>query len=144
MWAGQLALVVSALFTGAALYVNVAEQPARLSLDDSALLAEWKAAYKHGTAMQAPLVIIGFVLGVLAWWETSDRRWLIGAVVLALNWPYTFFVIMPTNRQILRADPAHAEPNSRTLVLNWGMLHAVRTLLGAIATIILLGPSMSY
>jgi len=97
MWAEQLALVVAALFTGAALYVSVAEQPARLSLDDSALLAEWKRAYKGGTAMQAPLALIGFLLGGFAWWLTSDRRWLVGAVVLGLNWPYTFFVIMPTN-----------------------------------------------
>src|SRR5689334_6257491 len=93
-----------------------------------ALPVEWKTAYKHGTAMQAPLIIIGFVLGVPACWETSDRRWLVGAVVLALNWPYTFFVIMPTNRQILGADSAHAGPNSRALVQNCGMLHAVRTL----------------
>ena len=42
MLAGQFALVTAALFTGAAVYVNVAEQPARLMLDDRSLLAEWK------------------------------------------------------------------------------------------------------
>jgi hypothetical protein len=111
-----VALVVAALFTGAALYINVAEQPARLSLDDSALLAEWKPAYWRGTAMQAPFVLR---LGLFAWRQTSDWRWLVGAVVLALNWPYTFLVIMPTNTQLLLTLSDNAGPTTRELVERW-------------------------
>ena len=68
---GLLALIASAMFSGVALYVNVAEQPARLLLDDRALLAEWKPSYKCGAAMQAPLALVGFLLGLLAWWQVS-------------------------------------------------------------------------
>jgi hypothetical protein len=50
--AGQLALIVTAMSTGAALYVLVCEQPARLTSDDRALLAEFKPSYKSGLALR--------------------------------------------------------------------------------------------
>jgi hypothetical protein len=141
MLAGQLALIAAAMFAGAAIYVNVAEQPARLHLDDRALLSEWKPAYERGTAMQAPLAIVGFLLGTLAAWQSGDWLWLIGAVVIVLNWPYTLLVIMPTNRRLMAADPS-ATPDVRTLVRTWGHLHAVRSVLGAAATLIFLKASL--
>jgi len=47
MFAGQLSLRIAVLFTGAAVYINIAEQPVRLQLDDSSLLVEWKLAYRQ-------------------------------------------------------------------------------------------------
>ena len=142
MIAGQLALIVAAVFAGAALYINLAEQPARLGLDDRSLLIEWKPAYKRGFAMQAPLAVAGFLLGLLAWRQTGVWLWLLGAVVLVLNWPYTLLAIMPTNNKRMAIDPAVAGSDSRELIQIWARLHAVRTALGFAATLLFLWASL--
>ncbi len=132
---GLLALIASAIFCGAALYVNVAEQPARLSLDDRALLAEWKPSYKRGAAMQAPLALVGFLLGILAWWQTAHPGFLIGAIAMIAPWPWTLIGIKPTNDALLATDPEKAGPQTRALIVRWGAIHGVRTALGALATV---------
>src|SRR6266536_254137 len=119
MLAGHLALAAASVFTGAAFYVNYAEQPARLELDDRSLLAEWKPAYKRGYVMQASLAIIGFLLGVVAWWETGTLTFLIGALLVVANWPWTLLAMLPTNKALMATDLAEAGANTRALLLKW-------------------------
>jgi hypothetical protein len=142
MTIGLLALIVASLFTGAALYVNVAEQPARLLLDDRALLTEWKPSYKRGAAMQAPLALVGFLLGWIAWWQTSHPGFLMGAIAMILPWPWTLVGIKPTNDALLLTVPDRAGPQTRALVVRWGALHGVRTALGALAAVAFLWACM--
>jgi hypothetical protein len=92
--------------------------------------------------MQAPLAVFGFVLGILAWWQTGVWLWFIGALVLLANWPYTLLVIMPTNYRLMATDPAQANPETRRLIKKWSSLHAVRTALGLVATLIFIAASV--
>ena len=133
MIAGHLALVVAAVFSGAAIYVNVVEQPARFSLDDRGLLAEWKPSYKRGFGMQAPLALAGFALGVVAWWQTRGLLFLVGGAMMLANWPWTLLVINPVNAVLMATESSQAGAETRTLIEKWGRLHAVRTAFGFIA-----------
>jgi hypothetical protein len=143
MMSGLVALTVAAIFTGAAVYVNVAEQPARLSLDDRALLAEWKPSYKRGAAMQASLALIGCMLGLIAWWQTPHTGFLVGAAAMVAPWPWTLLAIKPTNDALLATGLDQAGPRTRALIEKWGMLHAVRTTFGALATLAYLWACMA-
>jgi len=141
---GLLALTTAAAFTGAAVYITIAEQPARLKLDDAALLREWKPAYKRGFAMQAPLAFLGFVFGVLAWHKTGANGFLYGALISVANWPWTLIAIMPTNNALMAMEPSSENPQMRALVRRWGWLHAVRSILGFAATVTFLLSAIAH
>ena len=128
-----LALTCAALFTGAAVYISIAEHPARLRLPDPAALAQWQPSYKAAVPMQAGLAAASALLGLVAWADKGGLCLLLGALLIGAVIPLTMFGIMPTNKKMLAMDPAAAGPEARLLLLRWGGLHWIRNGLGAAA-----------
>jgi hypothetical protein len=133
--AAQTAFLTAALFAGAAVYVSVAEHPARLALDDAAALAQWKLSYRRGKLMQASLALVGSLLAFWVWWQDRNALWLAGGLLLLANWPVTLILIMPVNR---RLEAKAAGPDVRALLIRWGRLHLIRAALGTAAALVML------
>ena len=131
-----VATLCSALFTGAAIYVNLVEHPARMSCDTKIAASVWAPSYQRGAVMQASLAILSFMAGAAAWWFGGGFLWLVGAVLIGLVVPFTLVVVKPTTKQLLdpARDPASAE--TRRLLEQWGKLHAVRSGLSLGATLL--------
>lgn len=134
---GSLALALAAAFFGAALYVNLVEQPARLALDDEAILNEWTPSDRRGVALILALSLLSAAAGLVTYFSSQDVRWAIGALIVVLVWPYTFFAMAPLNNQIL-ALTANDVGAARALVRQWGVLEYGQTAIGLAASAIYL------
>ena len=129
---GSLALALAAAFCGAALYVNLVEQPARLALDDEAMLHEWNPSDRRGVALLAGLSLLSAAFGLVAYFASQDVRWAAGALIVILAWPYTAFTMTPLNNQILTLAPRDIGA-ARMLVRQWGLLEYGQTGIGLVA-----------
>jgi Domain of unknown function (DUF1772) len=134
---GTFALAFAAAFTGASFYVNWVEQPARLKLDDAALLNEWGPSDSRGVSLLIALALVATIAGFIAYFGSEDVRWAFGAIVIILSWPYAFFVMSPLDNQIrsLRGSDVAA---ARALIRQWGIVESGMTAIGAAAVLIFL------
>ncbi len=133
-----LATFASGVFAGAALYINLVEHPARLSCGLKLAVTGWRPSYKRATFMQAPLALAGSLLAFLSWWLEKDSAWLLGGAFLFAVIPFTYIVILPTNRQLESDELDFSSGQAEHLLRLWGRQHAVRSALSSIAFAILL------
>jgi hypothetical protein len=133
-----LAVLCCILFAGAAIYINLVEHPARMGCDTKTAATVWAPSYKRATVMQAPLAAVSFLAGVGAWLLGGGLLWLIAAVLIGLVVPFTFIAVMPTNHQLLALGRDLSSVETRSLLEKWGRLHAVRSVLSFLASIVYL------
>jgi hypothetical protein len=133
-----IATFCTALFAGAALYINLVEHPARMSCGVEVALREWAPSYERAAVMQASLAVLGGVSGVLAWALRGGLGYLVGALLLLAVVPFTLLVVFPTNKRLLELHAKGQIGNAHELLKRWNALHAVRSALSLVAFVFML------
>ena len=128
MVAEYVATLASGLFTGAAIYINLVEHPARMQAGTQLALTEFAPSYHRATVTQVSLAAVGFLSSLIAWRASGDARWLLGGGLLVAVIPFTAVAILPTNKQLLDSATARDLALAEHLLTRWGRLHAVRSI----------------
>ena len=135
----EFTAVLSALFfTAIAIYVNLGEHPARMECGHEVAATVFGPSYKRASKIQVGLVAVATISGVVLWLMGAGFMWLIGTLFIFAAVPFTLIVIMPINKELL--DPGLDKKAGKTqeLLQKWGRLHAVRSLLGLVSSLIFL------
>jgi hypothetical protein len=132
-----LAAVCAGLFAGAAAYITLVEHPARLECGTELAVTEFAPSYRRATVMQASLAAAGLLAALAAWAQGRGTPVLVGGLLLGAVIPFTLLIILPTNRRLLAPGLDRSSPDTGALLRRWGRLHAVRTVLSAVAFAVL-------
>jgi hypothetical protein len=134
--AAVVAVLACTLFAGAAVYINLVEHPARLSCGTEIAARQWAPSYKRAAVMQVALAALATVAGVTKWMQSTGALWLWGALLIFSVIPFTVVAILPTNKKLLQPERDRGSQETRALLGAWGRLHAVRSALSIIASLL--------
>jgi hypothetical protein len=133
-----IAVLACSLFTGAAVYINLVEHPARMQCGVEIAATEFAPSYRRATAMQATCAAVGLLASFAAWLAGASFWWLIAGVLLGSVIPFTLIVILPTNKRLLSPTLDRRSAETVRQLARWGALHAVRTVLSGMAMLLFL------
>ena len=134
-----VAVLSCGLFAGAAVYVSLVEHPARMECGIEVAAAEFPPSYRRGSIMQATLAAVGLAASIAAWLAGATVWWVVGGILLGSVIPFTLIVILPTNKRLMSPALDRRSAQTRLLLARWGRLHAIRSVLGALSFLMLLG-----
>jgi len=130
MRSGLIAFAFASAFTGAALYINIVEQPARLALNVAAMVREWSLSNRRGFVLLSVLATMSAALAYFEYGRSGDVRWIIGGTIILASWPYSYFVIVPVNVWLCAIPADGAGSAARALMRDWGLVEWGQTAIG--------------
>ena len=133
-----VAVLSCSLFTGASVYINLVEHPARMQCGVEIAATEFAPSYRRATVLQATSAAVGLIASIAAWLAGAIFSWLVGGVLLGSVIPFTLIAILPTNKRLLSPTLDRRSAEAERLLTRWGRLHAVRSVLSGLALLLFL------
>jgi Domain of unknown function (DUF1772) len=96
-----VAVLTCGLFTGAAVYVDLVEHPARMECGGEIATAEFGPSYHRGAILQVTLAAVCLLSSIAAWLAGATFWWVVAGVLQVSVILFTLIVILPTNKQLL-------------------------------------------
>ena len=129
-------MLATTLFTGASIYINIAEHPARLECGTALAATVFVPSYRRAAVMQVILAVLATAGAITAWADGGSASWLLAALLIFAVIPFTFFAIMPTNKILLDPGLDRSSETAGVQLRRWGRLHAVRSGLSLASSIL--------
>ena len=133
-----IAIFSCMIFAGAAIYINIAEHPARLECGTELAATVFPPSYNKASVMQAVLALISTITACGVWYLGGSILWIVGALLIFSVIPFTIIIIMPTNIKLKSPDLDKTAASTQTMLELWGKLHFVRSVASLIASTIFL------
>lgn len=123
------ALGLAGTFAGGAVYVSIAEHPARARLPVGEAVAEFRLAYPRAAVWQGTLAVATMVVGLASWSGTDEPGWLVGSACIGAVPALTAVVLLRPSALLMEGTAPEAAP--RVALAAWGRFHALRSALAA-------------
>jgi hypothetical protein len=133
-----VAVLSCSLFTGASVYINLVEHPARMQCGVEIAATEFAPSYRRATVLQATSAAVGLISSIAVWLAGATFWWLVAGALLGSVIPFTLLVILPTNKLLLSPTLDKRSVEAERLLARWGSLHAVRSVLSGLALLLFL------
>ena len=131
----KIAFLFTSIFFGDCFYISIVEHPARMVCQIPAALKQWRNSYPKAAKLQVFLALAGSLLATITYFSNGQTMWLMAALFLFINFPYTVIFLLPTNEMLYKTDE---EKTVKQLLERWGQRHFLRTCLSFVSTIIIL------
>jgi hypothetical protein len=134
--AALVAVLASTLFAGAAIYINIAEHPARLACGTELAATQFIPSYKRAAVMQVFLAATATLAGLVRGGLGGGMIWFVASGLIFAVIPFTLIAILPTNSRLLDPSRDRSSSETRALLEKWGRLHAVRSAVSLVAAVL--------